>query len=1806
MKKIFTFLMTMMLATVSIMAKTGLKPAGSSDAGNVAVPAFSEFVADGETIFYLYNVEAHAFVTGGNDWGTRASGNIEKGNQFKFTDNGGKYKMADLVNGNWNALDCDGNKDSWVDGQGRTGDGEWVIAPLGNNTYSISNARAGELKWGIQLDMANSRVQFKSNAAYGYTWAFVSVEDYDAYMAELDKEAVNALLAENTAVVNEALADEIKAANKVALDAMGELVNGTNIYGEGFEAYAAKYNDYLAKYEAGTLTETVVNPSAATGWHSSTEFNFLLTPWISGDKACNNFDNNQLYINTWSTEGIGDGTNFLVPFFEYFANDDNGKLGANTIKTTITGLVPGKEYTASVLTRVRVKKDDSEVEAYGITFQVGDGEAANICDGDVFERMRIKEVSATGVADANGELVIAFNVAADNNVHWLSFKNVSYGPSEFTPIPAEIADGAYRIVNVESGAFLSNGAFWGTRAVLADNGISYNVVRNLENGKYTLKSGIKGDAKALRPSDGFNDQSGEWEIFQYDKNGGVVLFNGEKYFSYDGTNIPQFVDEPTDASVWQFVSEDAIKAMVATATRENPMDATIYVKGADFLNGDVANAAWAGNKVGGNVGSGNTLINNTNCEAWNKGAFTISQTITDLPNGFYDLTAFGFYREGNRDVASSVDAYENGTENASILSANDKSVALKSVYSEAKTEAEGGWAVESAASSAGNVYFIPNSQGEAAACFEAGAYLNEIKNIEVTDGTLTISVSREGEAIFDWTVFDNIRLTYYGTEAPAEQTIDAYLIDGEDQIALNSHSSVSAEKTEGIEVRFGIPTAVETASYYITPLVPVETEEGTSWVLGANTKTGEFSINTVAYAEVKYTFEQGTKYQIDIKATYKDGTDETASFQVNGAAEVAPATLEGEPSVNGTELTVVFPVGTDLGDNYAVKPYIKSGNDVIEIAEYSIDNTTGGFFDPLNKLIITLKEELAAGEYTLVIPAGTFIVNGGDNNSELTIPFTVEATNPAIIGETLKLMPGGNSNLPIPDDAVRVFSFTNQWSSTAPAVNSFDASIYKEIVIEFKEALPFYYNTPHRLAGVEGDAGQKWGGVAAGETEYRLDLTETGSITDFSIQNTQASETPGNTFAIAKAYAVKLDGSVEPLFFQAPGWGGSMAVEADIYSANVTFNGQWANIGIDGLKGVEGKKIIRVYTNTPINPEDVQFCIKTTDGADAWPQIILQDETKCYGLAEINETLETILLQWKSATPGSMDIVAVTVEVEQEQTIETVLLYGEEQIAINTHSSVSAEQIDGINVQFGIPAAVKSATYSIMPMTLVQNEEGSSWTPNTENATTGDFSINTIANAEVEYIFEQGTKYQIVVKVNFFDGTDATETYEIDGAYVDAEDPEIAIADMKFNVAEDAELDEDGTFKVEFTYSATMNDAASATFPSGMVAYKVTDAEDNVVAETETDFDLSLTSRNIYLKNLEPGKTYTLTATKIYGAGLDMTTFETVEIPATITGELPTVTFTVPEEMAIETSLIYGEEETTLNSHSNVNVDQIQAIKVNFIGMPNVISATYSIAPMTKAESAEGTSFTPNTDEATTGELSINTIGYAAVDYKFEQGTKYQIVVKATLQDGTVVSETYEINGSTATYNGYIASTGMLLSTGVSKSFEQPETISVNTKEISFENVLIPVVNIATGDFTIPVTTETDATGNTIYRAQEVDVDLHDVYYSGGPNDAVPFKAWLIGMESTDGPIIFVHLQSNLQDIFIAYNALLKDAKWMMSEISPEDVNAGGAKVLNFLEATSINSVATDAKANGKYLENGKVIIVNKDKKYNVNGAIIK
>ena len=47
--------------------------------------------------------------------------------------------------------------------------------------------------------------------------------------------------------------------------------------------------------------------------------------------------------------------------------------------------------------------------------------------------MYVKEVTATGTVAEDGVLKIKFNVAADNNISWLSFKNVKFGEHQITP-----------------------------------------------------------------------------------------------------------------------------------------------------------------------------------------------------------------------------------------------------------------------------------------------------------------------------------------------------------------------------------------------------------------------------------------------------------------------------------------------------------------------------------------------------------------------------------------------------------------------------------------------------------------------------------------------------------------------------------------------------------------------------------------------------------------------------------------------------------------------------------------------------------------------------------------------------------------------------------------------------------------------------------------------------------------------------------------------------------------------------------------------------------------------------------------------------------------------------------------------------------------------------------------------------------------------------------------------------------------------------------------------------------------------------
>jgi len=252
----------------------------------------------------------------------------------------------------------------------------------------------------------------------------------------------NATLASVKEAATAAHQEKTQQLGKNFLDKMKQVVEATNVYTQ--TAYDKYYGTWIAKYEAGTLTKDDINtlqdPTAITDWHVQiTVDDFLLSAWDTNP----DFQDAPYYINSWSNEGTKDGTNFGVPFFEYFGNPLDGK----TLTATVNGLEAGA-YDVTAWVRVATREKTAE-SANGVTLQVNDGTPVDVCTGEMVdcedvERFFLKEVSANGIVGADGVLKIKFNVAADNNIHWLSFKNVKYTGSS--------TDGISDVVRYKSGA----------------------------------------------------------------------------------------------------------------------------------------------------------------------------------------------------------------------------------------------------------------------------------------------------------------------------------------------------------------------------------------------------------------------------------------------------------------------------------------------------------------------------------------------------------------------------------------------------------------------------------------------------------------------------------------------------------------------------------------------------------------------------------------------------------------------------------------------------------------------------------------------------------------------------------------------------------------------------------------------------------------------------------------------------------------------------------------------------------------------------------------------------------------------------------------------------------------------------------------------------------------------------------------------------------------------------------------------------------------------------------------------------------
>ena len=235
-----------------------------------------------------------------------------------------------------------------------------------------------------------------------------------------------------------ARANAIKEAHNFAsAEAITTFTNAIN-------AFSDKYDDLTLTEEEAVAAATNLG-SLVTGHRAGA--NTAASNYLENGFGLNDFDAD-LCVNTWSTEGDTDGSGFSVPFYEYWTEDANS-LGEQTWSGTLTGLEKGL-YEVSAWVRVRAKNEVTAGDATGITMDVNGGGEGDYAAVDVTEgaqigesQFQIQTYTAQNLVK-DGNLTLNFNIAAENNISWLSFKNVKYTkvrdltPEEaFTPATAE-------------------------------------------------------------------------------------------------------------------------------------------------------------------------------------------------------------------------------------------------------------------------------------------------------------------------------------------------------------------------------------------------------------------------------------------------------------------------------------------------------------------------------------------------------------------------------------------------------------------------------------------------------------------------------------------------------------------------------------------------------------------------------------------------------------------------------------------------------------------------------------------------------------------------------------------------------------------------------------------------------------------------------------------------------------------------------------------------------------------------------------------------------------------------------------------------------------------------------------------------------------------------------------------------------------------------------------------------------------------------------------------------------------------------
>lgn len=310
-----------------------------------------------------------------------------------------------------------------------------------------------------------------------------------------------------------------------------------------------------------------------------------------------------------------------------------------------------------------------------------------------------------------------------------------------------------------------------------------------------------------------NDLSVAWdesvyadqEFLEYE----TYLADLEEAYS-EGTFDPAEVDsiQPRADRIW--------KACILDALEQGDTDnVTGLMTNPSFTK---SNDGWTFTKNG----SGDFKNDNTNVsEVWNGREWNVTQELTGLPEGSYQVTMQGFYSPSSQNKNNWQEGWgQEGDETNKILAflfGNDASTPLHHVMDFPQDEKltddmdEITWD----ASLAGK--YVCHGKASAQAVFEANPenYLSTLSCYVGEDGILRVGIKMSG-VTWDaaWAVFDNFQITYLGADdmSGAKSALDVQIQAAKDMLAAESLTTQDAKD--------GLNKAIEEAVAVADNLTP--------------------------------------------------------------------------------------------------------------------------------------------------------------------------------------------------------------------------------------------------------------------------------------------------------------------------------------------------------------------------------------------------------------------------------------------------------------------------------------------------------------------------------------------------------------------------------------------------------------------------------------------------------------------------------------------------------------------------------------------------------------------------------------------------------------------------------------------------------------------------------------------------------------------------------------------------------------------------------------------------------------------------